>query len=129
MIELLFMERDLGIPDYQVPKVYESYERCVALRESNDQPWAVNPSGKYRGLYQFDDELADGSTYHIVDWIATWHEHPRKYAKKLRATPMNEWPREVQTAAFIAVLDGHDKGERWAGVSHFAGGRWSCSVG
>ena len=126
MIELFLLAPTQDIPKYPVPKVYQTYERCVAQRESNDTPTAVNPSGKYRGLYQFDDELADGSTWHIMDWLGTWHSKPRKYAEQLRATPMDKWPRQVQTAAFIAVLDGHDKGERWAGKSHFKGGRWSC---
>lgn len=67
---------------------------------------AVNPTGKYRGMYQFDEELKDGTTYHIIEWLGTWHSQPRKYAAWLRKTPMNLWPEEVQTAAFVAVLDG-----------------------
>ena len=126
MIELLFMVRSVDVPEYEVPKVYQRYERCVAERESNDSPHAVSPTGKYRGMYQFDRPLARGTTYHIVDWLRTWHPTPRKYAAKLRRTPMNLWPAPVQTAAFVAVLDGHDKGIRWYGKSHFAGGRWTC---
>jgi len=114
------------IPDYPVPPVYQSYERCVAERESNGRPHAVNSTGKYRGMYQFDKELARGTTWHIVDWLKTWHSQPKKYAAWLRKTPMNHWPEEVQKAAFVAVLDGHDKNERWSGKSHFAGGRWHC---
>jgi len=126
MIELLFMIPNTDIPEYNVPKVYEKYERCVAERESNSRPEAVNPTGKYRGMYQFNDELADGTTYHIKEWVATWHSKPKKYLRWLRKTPMNKWPEEVQTAAFVAVLDGHDKNIRWYGKSHFAGGRWTC---
>lgn len=126
MIELLFMVHAADIPHYEIPKVYQAYERCVAERESNDRPDAVNPTGKYRGLYQFDDALADGTTWHIVDWLGTWHPQPKLYAKALRATPMNKWPRQVQKAAFVSVLDGHDKGVVWAGKQHFAGGRWKC---
>ena len=126
MIELLLMVPSTDIPDYPVPAVYREYEKCVAERESQSRPDAVNPTGKYRGMYQFDDELADGTTYHIVDWLRTWHPQPRKYAAWLRKAPMNLWPKQVQTAAFIAVLDGHDRGIRWYGKDHFAGGRWSC---
>ena len=114
------------IPEYKVPAVYREYERCVAERESNNRPEAVSPTGKYRGMYQFDDALADGSTYHIIEWLATWHSHPKRYAAVLRDTPMNRWPEEVQTAAFVAVLDGHDKDLRWYGKDHFRGGRWTC---
>jgi len=126
MIELLFLIPNRDIPEYNVPKVYETYERCVAERESNSRPEAVNPTGKYRGMYQFNDDLADGTTYHIKEWVAEWHPKPKKYLKWLRKTPMNKWPEEVQTAAFVAVLDGHDKNIRWYGKSHFAGGRWTC---
>ena len=126
MIELLFMLHNTDIPEYNVPKVYQQYERCVAKRESEFTPTAVNPTGKYRGMYQFDKALARGTTWHITDWLRTWHPKPRKYAAWLRNTPMNHWPEEVQTAAFVAVLDGHDKDIRWYGKDHFAGGRWSC---
>jgi len=126
MIEALFMVAAADIPEYEVPAVYREYEKCVAERESSGRPDAVNPTGKYRGMYQFDKALARGTTYHITDWLRTWHSKPKQYAKWLRATPMNKWPEEVQTAAFVAVLDGHDKNIRWYGKSHFAGGRWSC---
>lgn len=127
MIEALFMAAPTDdIPEYEVPAVYREYEACVAERESNNRPNAVNPTGKYRGMYQFDKALARGTTFHIVEWISTWHDKPKKYAAWLRRTPMNKWPEEVQTAAFVAVLDGHDKNIRWYGKSHFAGGRWTC---
>ena len=126
MIEALLMVAATKIPEFPVPAVYQTYERCVAERESNGRPEAVNPTGKYRGMYQFDKELARGTTFHIVDWLRTWHSQPKKYAAWLRKTPMNKWPEQVQTAAFVAVLDGHEKEQRWAGRSHFAGGRWTC---
>lgn len=126
MIEALLFIGMTDIPDYPVPAVYRQYERCVAKRESEFTPTAVNPSGKYRGMYQFDKELARSTTYHIVDWLDTWHSRPREYAAWLRDTPMNLWPEQVQTAAFVAVLDGHDKEQRWAGRKHFKGGRWAC---
>lgn len=126
MIELFLVVNAGDIPKYPVPAVYREYERCVAERESNDRPEAVNPTGKYRGMYQFDKRLAAGSTYHIVDWLSTWHSNPKGYAAVLRKTPMNKWPRQVQTAAFIVTLDGHDMQVRWSGKKHFAGGRWTC---
>jgi len=125
MIEALLLTT-ADIPEYKVPAVYQEYESCVAERESNGRPNAVNPTGKYRGMYQFNDALADGTTYHIIDWLGTWHDKPKKYAAALREIPMNKWPEEVQTAAFVAVLDGHDADRRWAGKFHFAGGRWTC---
>ncbi len=130
MIEALILTVALqhanSIPEFEVPKHYVAYEKCVCERESNCRPNAVNPTGKYRGAYQFDDAIKRGTTYHIIDWLRTWHPKPKKYAARLREIPMNKWPMEVQTAAFIAVLDGHDKKKAWSGMSHFAGGRWHC---
>lgn len=126
MIEIFLMSAAADIPEYKVPAVYREYEACVAERESNGRPDAVNPSGKYRGMYQFNDQLKRGTTFHIIDWLDTWHPKPKKYAARLRDIPMNKWPEEVQTAAFVAVLDGHDADRRWAGKFHFKGGRWSC---
>jgi len=126
MIELLLLIHSADIPEYPVPAVYSEYEQCVAKRESEFTPTAVNPTGKYRGMYQFDHALAAGSTFHIVDWLSTWHSQPKRYAKALRSTPMNKWPSEVQTAAFVVTLDGHGKEQRWSGKKHFNGGRWHC---
>ena len=127
MIELIvtaaLFTRDI---DYTIPEHYQEYAECVADRESSGSPHAVNPSGKYRGKYQFNDALADGTTYHIKAWVKSWHPKPKKYLAALRDKPMNKWPEAVQDAAFVAVLDGHDAKERWSGMSHFAGGRWYC---
>lgn len=110
-------------PVYTPPPEQVSYGLCVAERESNGRPEAVNPTGKYRGKYQFSEELKDGATWMMLDWIRTWHPRPLKYAAYLRATPMNEWPERVQDAAFFETLN--HEGE-WSGRAHWAGGRWKC---
>lgn len=107
------------IPEYEVPKVYHAFERCVSWRESRRQPDAVNPTGKYRGMYQMDHAIASGATHWIVDWLGTWHSKPKKYAAQLRATPVDKWPRQVQTAAFVVTLDGHGERKRWSGADHW----------
>lgn len=107
------------IPEYEVPKVYQAYEKCVSWRESRRKPNAVNPTGKYRGMYQMDKSIAAGATYWIVDWLSTWHSEPKKYAAALRDTPVNKWPRQVQVAAFVVTLSGHDADEHWHGAAHW----------
>lgn len=111
-------------PDFDVPVGQRAYTRCVARRESNGRPGAVNPSGKYRGKYQFDSALARGSTWHIMPWLREWHPRPRAYASWLRGLPMNRWPENVQDAAFILTLN--YRGVAWSGQKHWNGGRWSC---
>lgn len=106
-------------PDYDVPRVYEKYEQCVSHRESRHTPTAVNPTGKYRGLYQMDHALASGATHWIMGWLSTWHPKPKAYAAWLRATPVNKWPASVQTAAFVVTLSGHGARDKWSGADHW----------
>lgn len=110
-------------PEYVPLSGQIEYAACVAIRESNGNPKAVSPTGKYRGRYQFSEELKDGATWMMLDWLATWHPRPRKYAAHLRATPMNEWPARVQDAAFFETLNNDGP---WSGRAHWAGGRWAC---
>ena len=42
---------------------------------------------------------------------------------RLRAIPMNTWPRYWQDAAFSTVMNWDRTG---SGSSHWAGGRWHC---
>jgi hypothetical protein len=111
-------------PEFPIPSDQRAYTQCVAERESNGRPDAVNPSGKYRGKYQFDAALARGATWHIMSWLRQWHDEPRKYAAWLRGLPMNRWPESVQDAAFILTLN--YGGVKWSGEKHWFGGRWSC---
>lgn len=125
-------ERAAGVPSrYDVPTRYVIYERCVRERESNGRWDAVNPTGKYRGAYQFDHALASGATWHMLEDIieyskARTKKQARVIARKLRNTPMNKWPAWAQTSAFVQTLDGHDAEQPWSGKSHWAGGRWTC---
>lgn len=103
-------------PVYDPPATQVSYAQCVATRESNSRPKAVSPSGKYRGKYQFSPGLARGATWHILDWLATWHPDPKGYAARLRVMPMNKWPENIQDAAFFETLN-HDG--MWSGRKHW----------
>ena len=103
----------------------EAKRRCIADRESEGHYDVVNPTGSYRGAYQVSASLARGATWMMLK------EHKQlmgaKSAKqtlaKLRAKPMNAWPRYWQDAAFHTVIN-------WdhplSGASHWAGGRWHC---
>lgn len=110
-------------PEYKPPKDQVQFAQCVAKRESGHSPYAVSRYGTYKGKYQFNDALADGSTWMMLDWIETWHPKPRKYAEYLRALPMNKWPEQVQDAAFFETLNYNSK---WSGKDHWAGGNWNC---
>lgn len=104
----------------------EPLRRCIAQRESMGQYGVVSASGSYFGAYQVSRELARGATWMML------REHKRllgaKAAKqilsRLRATPMNQWPRYWQDAAFSTVMN-------WqyprSGAAHWAGGRWTCT--
>ena len=113
-------------PTYPVPHDQQKYVKCVAQRESNNNPRSTNSRGGYRGMFQFSEALADGSTWMLIPWLATWHDQPKQFAKQLRATPMNRWPRNLQVAAMVTVLNARGK---WSGSHHWAGGRWTCKPG
>jgi hypothetical protein len=103
----------------------EAKRKCIADRESEGHYDVVNPSGAYRGAYQVSASLARGATWMMLK------EHKQlmgeKAAKttlaKLRAKPMNMWPRYWQDAAFHTVANWEHTG---SGIAHWAGGRWHC---
>jgi hypothetical protein len=103
----------------------ESKRKCIVDRESEGHYDVVNPSGAYRGAYQVSASLARGATWMMLK------EHKQlmgsKAAKqtlsKLRAKPMNTWPRYWQDAAFHTVANWEHTG---SGIAHWAGGRWHC---
>lgn len=121
---------DTGL-EYDVPAVYQAYEECVRIRESNGRWHAVNPSGNHFGAYQMTQALAYGATFHMLDDIQTYTGYrtkaqARNYAEMLRAMPVNKWPAWAQTSAFVQTLDGHTTERNWAGMDHWRGGRWFC---
>jgi hypothetical protein len=103
----------------------ETKRLCVVRRESEGHYDVVNPSGAYRGAYQVSAALARGAT-----WMM-YKEHKslmgEKAAKqvlaRLRATPMNKWPRYWQDAAFHTIINWNGT---LSGAGHWAGGRWHC---
>lgn len=103
----------------------ETKRRCIVQRESSGHYSVVSSSGSYFGAYQVSRALARGATWMMLK------EHKAlmgtKQAKtvlaKLRATPMNKWPRYWQDAAFSTVWNWEHTG---SGAAHWAGGRWRC---
>ncbi len=103
----------------------EAKRKCIVDRESEGHYDVVNPSGAYRGAYQVSASLARGATWMMLK------EHKQlmgtKAAKqtlaKLRAKPMNTWPRYWQDAAFHTVANWEHTG---SGIAHWGGGRWHC---
>lgn len=120
---------------YPLPERYVDYEQCVRMRESQGQWDVTSPSGTYLGAYQMSQAIANGATWWMLRFgdLATYlgtqdKAKQRIFAQKLRATPVNEWDPWLQTAAFRRTLDGHGAQEPWAGASHWAGGRWICTI-
>lgn len=104
----------------------EEVRKCIVKRESEGQ-YDVRGGGgnNYFGAYQMSDALGDGATHMMLK------EHKRilgdKAAKELmaelRQTPVNQWPRYWQDAAFSTIYNWEGAG---SGASHWAGGRWHC---
>ena len=104
----------------------EEHRKCIVKRESEGR-YDVRGGGgnRYFGAYQMNDDLADGATWMMLD------EHKdilgtaqaRELMEELRSTPVTDWPRYWQDAAFYTIFNWEGRG---SGASHWAGGRWSC---
>lgn len=102
----------------------EDRRRCIIKRESEGHYDVVSHNG-YRGAYQVSNALARGMTWMMLP------EHKallgdvaaERILADLRKTPMNEWPRYWQDAAFFTVFNYESPG---SGARHWAGGRWHC---
>jgi len=118
------VEKSLYRGKFYRPAV-EAKRQCIAERESEGHYDVVSSSGSYYGAYQVSRSLARGATWMML------REHKRLMGAKaatatlarLRATPMNRWPRYWQDAAFSTVMNWEYTG---SGASHWAGGRWRC---
>lgn len=125
---------DTSVPStYPVPAHYEQVEECIRMRESNSHWDSRNPSRAHLGAYQMTQALANGATYWMVkrgDFArylpGSTRKEQRAAARKLRATSVHKWAPWLQTAAFVRTMDGHAKDQPFAGLHHWAGGRWHC---
>lgn len=118
------VERSLYRGRYFHPRA-EDKRLCIVRRESEGHYDVINPGGSYFGAYQVSRPLARGVTYMLVreHRQLLGPERAKRILADLRRTPMNEWPRYWQDAAFHTIMN-------WAGplsgASHWAGGRWTC---
>lgn len=113
-------------PTYSIPADQVQYVQCVAERESHGNPRSTNRSGGYFGMFQMTRPLANGATWMMLDWLATWNDHPKRFAAQLRAVEPHHWPRNIQIAAMVETLNHRGK---WTGARHWAGGRYPCPIG
>lgn len=106
-------------------KSSEAKRLCIVRRESEGHYDVVSRSGTYRGAYQVSAALARGATWMMLKEHKKLmgEANAKRVLAKLRATPMNRWPRYWQDAAFHTIIN-WDGG--LSGASHWAGGRWHC---
>lgn len=118
------VERSLYRGRYFHPRA-EERRLCIVRRESEGYYDVVNPGGNYFGAYQVSRPLARGVTYMLVrehrDLLGA--DRAKQILTDLRQTPMNEWPRYWQDAAFHTIMNWEGP---MSGASHWAGGRWTC---
>ena len=105
------------VPPMPVDAATQAFEDCVGFRESRNDPTAVSRTGKHRGRFQVTPAMARGMAWHLLPWLRTWHADATGYAMQLRRTPMNQWPVEMQDAAFVLTL--HHDGKKWSGWRHW----------
>jgi hypothetical protein len=99
----------------------EDIRKCIVKRESEGQ-YDVRGGGgnNYFGAYQMSDALADGATHMMLkehkDILGA--DQAKDLMAELRDTPVNQWPRYWQDAAFSTVYNWEGRG---SGASHWAG--------
>lgn len=104
----------------------EDRRKCIVKRESEGRYDVQGGGGnRYFGAYQMNDDLADGATWMMLDEHreVLGVQQARELMEELRATPVTDWPRYWQDAAFYTIFNWEGPG---SGASHWAGGRWSC---
>ena len=98
----------------------EQYRLCVIQRESGGN--YDEPSGPWRGAYQFSDSLAASTLQAMrAEMGAAYGEAGRRAIDALEGTLIHTWPRFFQDMAFWTRFD------FGAGASHWAGGSWYCN--
>jgi len=98
----------------------EQYRLCVIQRESGGN--YDEPSGPWRGAYQFSDSLAAGALRTMrAEIVETYGDAGRRALDSLEGTYIHTWPRFFQDTAFWTIFD------KGAGASHWAGGNWFCN--
>lgn len=118
------VERSLYRGRYFHPRA-EERRLCIVRRESEGHYDVINPGGNYFGAYQVSRPLARGVTFMLLrehrDLLGA--DRAKRILTDLRGTPMNEWPRYWQDAAFHTIMNWEGT---MSGASHWAGGRWTC---
>jgi len=100
-------------------KSREQYRLCVIQRESGGN--YDEPSGPWRGAYQFSDTLAAGALRAMRAEISDVYGNAGRQAlDSLEGKLIYTWPRFFQDAAFWTTFN------KGAGASHWAGGSWFC---
>lgn len=91
-----------------VPARWETFERCVAERESGDSPTARNSSSSASGTYQFlDTQWRDGLSFMVAARLKEFGM-PKAEAKQIRITLQDthiaRWPAVYQRIGFNEVV-------------------------
>jgi len=106
---------------------HEQFRLCVAQREGRFQYGVTGSNGFYQGTYQFTSALARGAAWMMTAELRS--AYPRQWRairNTLLDTPMHQWSRFYQDAAFWTVLNWEGNA---SGARHWAGGRFQCTPG
>ena len=108
-------------------KSQKTYTLCVLRRESNNHWFSTARAAGYFGGFQFSQALTRGATYMMTDELQRMYGKRvgKQIAANLRMTEMHKLLPFFQHMAFATVLNWESNG---SGSSHWAGGRWRCSL-
>jgi len=103
----------------------EHIRRCIVSRESSGHYFSISHSGTYRGAYQMSPALARGATWMMFpEFQKILGEKAAEVAMlRLRTTPMHQWTRFWQDAAFSTVYNWEHAN---SGASHWRATNRGC---
>ena len=103
----------------------ETFRKCGGEREGRMQYWGTGSMGYYEGTYQMTDALFTGAAWMIGRELKTTYANWDVVRAQLLDTPGHKWGRFWQDMAFYTVLNWRGDG---VGASHWAGGRYGCTL-
>lgn len=97
---------------------------CIRLRETRHTYHGVSATGKYRGAYQADPEMAIGMAWMIQKELrasGTPAVTAQRIGKKLRANQINNWSIYYQDMAFWLVWNFGAGKSHWDATNYGGG--------
>ena len=116
-VDLEFKQARAAVVVSTLPPQQERFRKCVAHRESRNNPRAQNKRSSAQGTYQFlDSQWRRGLAHMVTAALRDRGVNVKGLKRELRSTPIKRWDPLLQDVAFAEVLNARGK---WSGWKHW----------